>query len=66
MTDVRSCPVAVTVHEGNVPDSKTFLPEVERLRNEFGIEDVVLVGDRGMIGKATIERLRERPGMEQA
>jgi hypothetical protein len=55
--------VAVTVHEGNVSDSKTFLPEVERLRQEFGIEEVVLVGDRGMIGKTTIERLREIPGI---
>jgi hypothetical protein len=63
MTDVRGCPVAVTVHEGNVSDSQTFLPEVERLRQEFGIEDVVLVGDRGMIGKATIEGLREMPGV---
>jgi transposase len=32
--------VAVTVHEGNVSDSQTFLPEVERLRKEFGIEEV--------------------------
>jgi transposase len=63
MTDARGCPVAVTVHEGNVSDSKTFLPEVERLRQEFGIEDVVLVGDRGRIGKATIEQLREMPGI---
>jgi transposase len=62
-TDVRGCPVAVTVHEGNVSDSPTFLPEVERLRHEFGIEEVVLVGDRGMIGKATIECLRKMPGM---
>jgi len=63
MTDVRGCPIALTVHEGNVSDSQTFLPEVERLRKEFGIEDVVLIGDRGMIGKSTIERLREIPGM---
>jgi transposase len=63
MTDGRGCPVAVTVHEGNVSDSKTFLPEVERLRKEFGIEEVVLVGDRGMIGKTTIECLREMPGI---
>ncbi|MDR0378976.1 MAG: hypothetical protein LBI62_03365 [Candidatus Accumulibacter sp.] len=43
MTDARGCPVAVTVHEGNVSDSKTFLSEVERLCGEFGIEEVVLV-----------------------
>jgi hypothetical protein len=43
MTDARGCPEAVTVHEGNVSDSQTFLPEVERLRKEFGIEDGVRV-----------------------
>ncbi|MDR1274774.1 MAG: IS1634 family transposase, partial [Candidatus Accumulibacter sp.] len=63
MTDGRGCPVAVTVHAGNVSDSRTFLLEVERLRKDFGIEDVVLIGDRGMIGKTTIEHLREMPGM---
>ena len=30
LTDARGCPVAVSVHEGNVADSPTFLPEVQR------------------------------------
>lgn len=32
LTDARGCPLAVSVHEGNVADSATFLPEVKRLR----------------------------------
>ena len=32
LTDARGCPVAVSVHEGNVTDSATFVPEVQRLR----------------------------------
>jgi hypothetical protein len=63
MTDGRGCPVAVSVSEGNVSDGQTFLPELERLRQEFGIEEVVRAGDRGRIGRATIERLREMPGI---
>ena len=47
LTDARGCPVAVSVHEGNVADSATFLPEVRRLRDRFGIERLVMVGDRG-------------------
>jgi hypothetical protein len=35
--------VAVTVPEGNVSDSQNLLPGVERLRQEFGIEEVVLM-----------------------
>jgi len=63
LTDVRGCPVAVSVHEGNVADSATFMPEVQRLRERFGIEQLVMVGDRGMMGHATIAELREMAGI---
>ena len=63
LTDARGCPVAVSVHEGNVADSATFMPEVQRLREQFGIEQLVMVGDRGMIGHATIAELREMNGI---
>jgi transposase len=63
LTDARGCPVAVSVHEGNVADSATFLPEVQRLRESFGIEQLVMVGDRGMMGHATIAALREMAGI---
>ena len=33
------------------------------LCKEYSNEEVVLVGDHGMIGKTTIERLRKMPGM---
>jgi len=64
LTDARGCPVAVSVHEGNVADSTTFLPEVQRLRERFGIEQLVMVGDRGMVGNASIAQLREMEGID--
>lgn len=63
LTDVRGCPVAVSVHDGNAADSTTFMPEVQRLREQFGIEQMVMVGDRGMIGHKTIAELRELDGV---
>ena len=63
LTDARGCPVAVSVHEGNVADSATFMPEVQRLRESFGIEQLVMVGDRGMIGHKTIAELRDIEGI---
>jgi transposase len=63
LTDARGCPVAVSVYEGNVSDSKTLLPEVRRLREDFGIEQFVLVGDRGMISSKAIKELRETDGV---
>ena len=63
LTDARGCPVAVSVYEGNVTDSKTLMPEVTRLREDFGIEQFVLVGDRGMISSKAIAELRETDGV---
>jgi hypothetical protein len=59
LTDARGCPVAVSVHEGNTADSTTFMPEVQRLRQSFGIERMVMVGDRGMIAQKAIDEMRE-------
>jgi transposase len=63
LTDVRGCPVAVSVYEGNVGDSLTLMPEVKRLRESFGVEQLVMVGDRGMISQKSIEQMRELDGV---
>ena len=63
LTDARGCPVAVSVYEGNVTDSLTLMPEVTRVREDFGIERLVLVGDRGMISNKAIDELRESEGI---
>jgi len=64
LTDVRGCPVAVSVHQGNTADSVTFLPEVKRLREDFGIEQMVMVGDRGMISKKAIGEMHATDGIQ--
>lgn len=63
LTDGRGCPVAVAVHEGNTADSKTFLPAVQRLQQDFAVERMVMVGDRGMISQQAIAELRQSAGM---
>ena len=63
LTDVRGCPVAVSVHEGNTSDSTTFMPTVQRLRTDFGLERMVMVGDRGMISNKAIDQMREADGI---
>ena len=59
LTDERGCPVAISVHEGNTSDSTTFMPQVARLREDFGIKRVVLVGDRGMISQKAIDEMSQ-------
>ena len=63
LTDARGCPVAVSVHEGNVTDSQTLMPAVHKLRDDFGIGQLVMVGDRGMISNKAIDELRESEGI---
>jgi transposase len=56
LTTRGGCPVAVSVYEGNTNDAKTLLPQVTQLREAFGLERLVLVGDRGMISHKAIEK----------
>ena len=54
LTNAAGCPVAVEIFEGNTGDPKTVAAQVKKLRERFGLSDVVLVGDRGMITSARI------------
>jgi transposase len=48
------CPVAVEVFEGNTADPMTLAAQIDKLKDQFGLSRVVLVGDRGMITSARI------------
>lgn len=63
-TDPQGRPVAIEVFPGNTGDPTTFVPAVDKLRTQFGLHQVVMVGDRGMITKARIEALRPLGGVE--
>jgi hypothetical protein len=52
----EGCPIAVEVFEGNVGDPSTLASQISNLKQRFGIERVVLVGDRGMITAARLEQ----------
>jgi len=62
-TDQVGRPVAVEVFKGNTADPATVASAVDRIRNRFGLQDVVLVGDRGMLTSARIEALKEHGGV---
>ena len=47
-------PVAIEVVEGNTGDPKTIPAQVARLKERFGLDRVVVVGDRGMVTEARI------------
>jgi hypothetical protein len=65
LTDARGCPVSVSVFEGNVADPKTLLSQVEKEKKAFGLDRLVMVGDRGMISNVQVEAMRRLDGADR-
>src|SRR5450631_702976 len=63
LTNRAGCPVAVSVYEGNTADASTLSDQVQKLRENFGLQRLVLVGDRGMISHKAIDELRSLDGL---
>ena len=59
LTDPEGRPVAVRVFPGNTADPDAFTEIVPVIRDKFGLDKLVLVGDRGMITTARIDALRK-------
>ena len=58
------CPVAIEVFDGNTGDPKTLAVQVEKLKQRFALDHVVLVGDRGMITQARIDQDVRTAGLD--
>ncbi|MBI4468593.1 MAG: IS1634 family transposase [Acidobacteria bacterium] len=69
LADPAGRPVAVDavrtfrVYPGNTGDPTTVPDQVKKLRDQFGLSRVVLVGDRGMLTETQIEKLKAYPGL---
>jgi hypothetical protein len=65
LCSAEGCPVAVEVFAGNTADPKTLTSQIEKLRRRFGVQRVVMVGDRGMLTSRRIdESLRDVEGLD--
>jgi transposase len=58
------CPVAIEVFDGNTGDPSTLAPQIDKLKQRFGLSHVVLVGDRGMITEARITEDVKSAGLD--
>ena len=58
------CPVAIEVFDGNTADPMTLASQVEKLKQRFRLDHVVLVGDRGMITQARITEDIQAAGLD--
>jgi transposase len=55
--DQEGYPVSVEVFEGNTNDTKTVSNQLVKLKETFGVEQVIFVGDKGMIKGGQIEEI---------
>ncbi len=60
LTDPAGRPVAVRVFPGNTGDPSAFTSIVDVIRTTFGLKQMVMVGDRGMITSARIRALNQQ------
>jgi transposase len=60
----NGCPVAIEVFDGNTGDPKTLAVQVQKLKQRFGLDHVVLVGDRGMITQARLSEDIKTAGLD--
>jgi len=64
LTDPRGCPVSISVFSGKTGDPNTLMPQVTKAKEQFKIDSLVLVGDRGMISQKQIDKLKGIDGVD--
>lgn len=63
--NAAGCPVAIEVFPGNTGDPTTLAPQLQKLREQFHLQRLVLVGDRGLLTDARIrEELQPVTGLD--
>ena len=63
LADSMGRPLSVQAYAGNTGDPTTVGDQVEKVRGRFGLERVVLVGDRGLLTETQINHLKRHPGL---
>ena len=64
MCAADGCPVAVEVFGGNTADPMTLSPQIDKLKQRFRLQRVVMVGDRGVLTSARIEQTLRPAGLD--
>ena len=64
MCAADGCPAAVEVFEGNTADPLTLSAQIDKLKQRFHLQRVVMVGDRGLLTSARIEETLRPAGLD--
>ena len=58
------CPIAVEVFRGNTKDETTVSAKILEIKEKYGVENAIFVGDRGMITKAQFEKIQTQEAFQ--
>lgn len=53
------CPVGVEIYPGNTKDETTVIDKIHEVKEKYGLKKIIFVGDRGMVTKSNIEKLKD-------
>ncbi len=59
VVDSQGLPIAYEVFKGNLAETKTLIPVLEKLRSRFSINNVTVVCDRGLASQQNVIALQE-------
>ena len=58
--DTNGIPISYKLFRGNQTDSVTYLPAVEEVKKQFGIERIIVVADKAMNSKTNVSAMFEQ------
>jgi hypothetical protein len=59
----EGCPVGVEVFAGNTQDATTVPDKIAQLHAQYGLKEIIFVGDRGMITHAVAQKIKGTEGL---
>jgi len=59
LTDETGHAISIHTYKGNTNDVKTFVDQLDKLKNRFNLENITIVGDGGMIKSDDIVKIKE-------
>jgi len=62
--NAQGCPVGVEVYAGNTKDDTTVVDKVHEIKDCYGIEKIIFVGDRGMVTRSNIDALKDEADLQ--
>jgi transposase len=59
----HGCPIGVEVFPGNTKDETTVIDKIAEIQQTYKIAEIIFVGDRGMVTKANLDKIKDVDGL---